>query len=77
MKRIRKGKKTHMNKGAKSGQLVRLFKDELQRSRAGTLGRFPSDDLYEPEGDDSGNVYDEPELQSEKLLGQEHGESQE
>lgn len=28
---------------------VRLSKDQLRNSRNGTLGRFPSQDLYEPE----------------------------
>lgn len=28
---------------------VKLSKNELKMSRAGTLGRFPSPDLYEPE----------------------------
>jgi hypothetical protein len=72
----KKEKKTQMKKSAKSGQLVRLSNDELKKSRAGTLGRFPSPDLYEPE-DDGGNAYNELGLQEEQPLGQEHGKPQE
>ena len=31
---------------------VRLSKEQLRDSRAGRLGRFPSEDLYEPEPND-------------------------
>ena len=34
---------------------LRLSKEQLRNSRAGRLGRFPSEDLYEPEPtDDTG-----------------------
>ena len=43
-----------MRKTKDSPRLTRLSKDELRRSRAGTLGRFPAPDLYEPETEDEG-----------------------
>jgi len=33
-------------------QPIRVSDEELRKSRAGTLGRFPSEDLYEPESDE-------------------------
>lgn len=38
-----------MKQNSKKEQPVRLSNDELRKSRAGKLGCFPSDDLYEPE----------------------------
>lgn len=38
-----------MAKDIRQRPLVRLSAEQLRRSRAGTLGRFPSDDLYVPE----------------------------
>lgn len=35
---------------------VRLSKEQLRNSRAGRLGRFPSEDLYEPEPRDNAGV---------------------
>jgi hypothetical protein len=38
-----------MQKKTESKQLLRLSRIQLQGSRAGVLGRFPAQDLYEPE----------------------------
>ncbi len=38
---------------AKKEPPVRLSAEELGKSRAGKLGRFPSEDLYEPEQEDT------------------------
>ena len=40
-----------MQSTAKSKQPVRLSNEELRKSRMGLLGRFPAEDLYEPEED--------------------------
>jgi hypothetical protein len=71
------GKRIHMKKSTKSGKVVRLSNDELQKSRAGMLGRFPSPDLYEPEDYSVGSACDELGLQEEQSLEQEYGKSQE
>lgn len=42
-----------MKAGSKKEQPVRLSQQELRDSRAGKLGRFPSEDLYEPEREDA------------------------
>jgi len=42
-----------MKAGVKKEQPVRLSQQELRDSRAGKLGRFPSEDLYEPEQEDA------------------------
>jgi hypothetical protein len=41
-----------MTKNVKRQEPVRVSDDELRKSRAGRLGRFPSEDLYEPEPSD-------------------------
>jgi hypothetical protein len=38
-----------MKNHIKKSDPVRLSKEELRKSRAGLLGRFPSEDLYYPE----------------------------
>ena len=38
-----------MKKDSKPKRPLRLAADDLRRSRAGMLGRFPAEDLYEPE----------------------------
>ncbi len=49
--------KSRVEENEKKGRLrlpsrpVRVSKEELAASRAGTLGCFPSPDLYEPEDD--------------------------
>ena len=39
--------------------VLRLSKEQLRDSRAGSLGRFPSPDLYDPEPDTKDNEEDE------------------
>jgi hypothetical protein len=41
-----------MKASAKRERPTRLSEEELRKSRAGTLGRFPSEDLYESEQED-------------------------
>ena len=38
-----------MTKNTRQEAPARLSDEQLRRSRAGRLGRFPSEDLYEPE----------------------------
>lgn len=40
------------NKANKLTPPARLSEEQMRKSRAGTLGRFPSEDLYAPEPDD-------------------------
>lgn len=42
-----------MTRNKKRQRPVRLSDDELRKSRVGGLGRFPSEDLYEPEPEGS------------------------
>jgi len=42
-----------MKANAQKEQPVRLTNEELRKSRAGKLGCFPSEDLYEPEQEDT------------------------
>lgn len=53
-------------KKANSGDAPnRLSKEELRGSRLGLLGRFPAEDIYEPE--ESADVFGREALNSERL----------
>lgn len=60
-----------MKASAKKEQLVRLPEEELRKSRAGKLGCFPSEDLYEPEQEDV-KARKAPSLMGNELSGSKH-----
>jgi hypothetical protein len=43
-----------MTENGNKQELVRVSEDQLRKSRAGRLGRFPTEDLYDPEPSDEG-----------------------
>lgn len=66
--------KTNLNE--ESRNMTRLSNDELRKSRAGLLGRFPPPDLYEPEEEEQTGDSDLSAIQKSRLGDQENGKPQ-
>jgi hypothetical protein len=65
-----------MKASAKRERPTRLSEEELRKSRAGTLGRFPSEDLYESEQEDA-STHKAQGLKRDELSSTEHEKSSE